>query len=749
MSALDPRDVQALGFSLLHFIWQGTALAGLLAGLNLLLRQAAPQVRYLLAAATLGAMLLAPALTFLTLRHGVSETPAVLAARVGEWGAVGVSGDGVRGTAVSGGGQQGPGAVYSSAATHGADMTNWVGTGLRLRLEPWLPAFVSLWCAGVLLFSLRTLGGFALVQQLKRSKLCGPPLVVRETVARLREALRVTAAVQVFESALVHAPTVIGWFRPVVLVPTSALTGLTPQQLELILAHELAHIRRRDYLVNLLQTAVETLLFYHPAVFWVSGRMRMEREHCCDDLAVAACGSPVRYARALADLQGLCAEAPVLAMAASGGSLLERIARLVQPPRPLSAASRGLSVLLVVLAVGLAMGIGVSFVGGPSVRLAHAAVMPPEEPPSALELPQTAPSATTDEKCERCPAPDAANATPEGESECDSGSECADCSSECVRCDCEGEESAEEGEAEVSTEAAAFSATAAATDTAAATETNAASRAEPRPVTRAAAESRAFPLERILELARAGVTPEYVDQMDALGFSSLSAEQLVAFRNHGVGPEYVKALSEVGFSGLTPDQLTSLRSQGVSADYVREMKAQGLDQLSLSDILALRAQGISAESVAEMKKAGYDDLSVSKLLALRAQGVDGRYILELKALGYSDLSVGKLLALRAQGITPQYVRALADLGYPRLEVPKLLALRAQGVTPEWIATLKETGLSDLSPGALIALRAAGVSSEFVREMKDAGLDALTAEELIELKNNGVRPDLLKRLRGRM
>jgi beta-lactamase regulating signal transducer with metallopeptidase domain len=719
MSALDPRDVQALGFSLLHFIWQGTALAALLAGLNLLLRHAAPQVRYLLAAATLGAMLLAPALTFLTLRHGVLATPAV---PVGEQETPSVSGHGVPGAAVSSDGLRRPAAVYSSAATHREDMASWVGTGLRLRLEPWLPAFVSLWCAGVLALSLRTLGGFALVQQLKRSRLDAPPPVVRETVARLREALRVTAAVQVFESALVHAPTVIGCFRPVVLVPVSVLTGLTPQQLELILAHELAHIRRRDYLVNLLQTAVETLLFYHPAVFWVSGRMRVEREHCCDDLAVAACGSPVRYARALADLEGLCAEAPALAMAASGGSLLERIARLVQPPRPLSAASRGLSVLLVVLAVGLALAVGVSFVGGSSARLAHAAAMPPEEPPSAPGLPQTSPPETTDEKCERCPAPDMANETPEGESECDSESECADCNSECVPCDCE-EESADEGEAAVSPEAHAVSAT--------------------------AADSRAFSLERILELARAGVTPEYVDQMDALGFSSLSAEQLVAFRNHGVSPEYVKELAEAGFGGLSPDQLTSLRSQGISAEYVREMKAQGLGQLSLSDLLALRAQGISAESVAEMKKAGYEDLSVSKLLALRAQGVDGRYIVELKALGYSDLSVGKLLALRAQGITPQYVRALADLGYPRLEVPKLLALRAQGVEPEWIATLKQAGLSDLSPGALIALRAAGVSSEFIREIKDAGLDALTAEELIELKNNGVRPDLLKRLRGRM
>ena len=89
------------------------------------------------------------------------------------------------------------------------------------------------------------------------------------------------------------------------LLPMSALAGLSPLQVEAILAHELAHIRRHDYLVNLLQTLLETLLFYHPAVWWLSRQIRIEREHCCDDLAVSLCGDPVVYARALADLEEL------------------------------------------------------------------------------------------------------------------------------------------------------------------------------------------------------------------------------------------------------------------------------------------------------------------------------------------------------------------------------------------------------------------------------------------------------------
>src|ERR687891_1536007 len=102
------------------------------------------------------------------------------------------------------------------------------------------------------------------------------------------------------------------------------MSGLSAQQLEAILAHELAHIRRHDYLVNLLQTLVETLLFYHPAVWWLSRRIRLEREHCCDDLAVSLCGDPYTYASALADLEQLRGSGQ-LVVAATGGSLLQRV----------------------------------------------------------------------------------------------------------------------------------------------------------------------------------------------------------------------------------------------------------------------------------------------------------------------------------------------------------------------------------------------------------------------------------------
>ena len=132
---------------------------------------------------------------------------------------------------------------------------------------------------------------------------------------------------QVFESTLVHVPTIVGWLRPVILLPASVITGLPAAHLDAVLAHELAHVRRHDYLVNSLQAIVETLLFYHPVVWWCSRQIRIEREHCCDDIVVEACGDRVAYATALAQLEELRRLQPMLSLNVTGGRLIDRVRR--------------------------------------------------------------------------------------------------------------------------------------------------------------------------------------------------------------------------------------------------------------------------------------------------------------------------------------------------------------------------------------------------------------------------------------
>src|SRR6185369_15346699 len=243
---------------------------------------------------------------------------------------------------------------------HSTDLSS-VPSSSRLfdsaRIERWLPMLVFAWICGVVILSLRLVSGWVWVQRMK-SHGTSPIEDGWDVIAmRLSRRLHIARTVRLLRSTLVEVPTVIGSMKPVILLPASALSGLNPHQLEAILAHELAHIRRHDYLVNLLQTVVETLLFYHPAVWWLSRRIRAERENCCDDLAVSLCGDPYTYARALADLEELRTPGRHFVMAASGGSLVQRVRRLLGAPSHAGRAPgwlAGSASVLVVL--GLAAG---------------------------------------------------------------------------------------------------------------------------------------------------------------------------------------------------------------------------------------------------------------------------------------------------------------------------------------------------------------------------------------------------------
>jgi GWxTD domain-containing protein len=250
-----------------------------------------------------------------------------------------------------------------------------------------LPWIAPLWGAGVLFFHLRSLGGWIAARRLRLAGVCRAPGDWQQRIDGLAVRLRISKPAALLESCLADVPVVIGYVRPVILMPVGLLAGLPVAQVEAILIHELAHIRRRDYLVNLMQTFVEGLLFYHPAVWWISGVIRAERENCCDDLAVAATGDARQYAAALAALEQNRWAAHELALAATGGSLMKRIRRLLQQPeRPRAAWTPAISASLLVIGAGIALASWQT----PLAQKPQApvpAVLPAPAAPVAIELP--------------------------------------------------------------------------------------------------------------------------------------------------------------------------------------------------------------------------------------------------------------------------------------------------------------------------------------------------------------------------
>jgi uncharacterized protein (TIGR03435 family) len=316
--------VQALGHALLHFLWQGSLLALLLWVVRTIAPASAARVRFAAAGLILTAMPLVLMVTIAKdLPAGSRNTKHVTRP--------------VAQAQVRAGAPPKEAVLYAPTAS-----------GPRAGVSGWA---VCIWITGVLALSLRALGGWTRAQRLKIQVQSGSA-ELEAMLRRLKSRMGVSAPVKVYTSAIARVPMVIGWMRPYILLPVTALTGLSVAQIEALVAHELAHIRRHDYLVNLLQTAIETVLFYHPAVWWVGKQMRLEREHCCDDIAVAICGSPLEYASALAEMEEIRGRNTEPAMAANGGELLGRIRRLLGQPEPASRSTL-LAVVLALLIAGV------------------------------------------------------------------------------------------------------------------------------------------------------------------------------------------------------------------------------------------------------------------------------------------------------------------------------------------------------------------------------------------------------------
>jgi uncharacterized protein (TIGR03435 family) len=300
-SILHPA-VQAIGWALLHFVWQGALLAAFVATIF----RSAPS---------------APHVTVVT----ATDRPAIAAAP-----------------------------PHTGRAPL-ADLPAW-----PMHRENALPGWaVCLWLAGVAVLSIYTAAGWMRVRTLRQRSASPLNAEWNDTLHGLMQKLRISRPVRLCSSTIAEVPALIGWLRPCILLPVAAVAGLSESQLRAVLAHELAHIRRHDYLVNLLQAMVETLLFYHPAVWWVSRRIREEREHCCDDLAVSVCGDVIVYASALAQLEELRGAISEPALAATGGDLLARIRRLLGE----EAASRMSGPAGAAIAASLLLGAAISLLG--------------------------------------------------------------------------------------------------------------------------------------------------------------------------------------------------------------------------------------------------------------------------------------------------------------------------------------------------------------------------------------------------
>jgi beta-lactamase regulating signal transducer with metallopeptidase domain len=692
---LDKPIFQALGWTLIHFIWQGALIAILYVSVSVLLRRFTANVRYAAACTAMLLMLIAPAATMLAISSGTDNAPA--GPQPGE-AALGVK---ITEAVLESRAEQLMPATDSEIEPVPAPLQNSVKRWAQDRLPRSMPWLLALWFAGVFFLSLRFAGGLVMVQRLKRIETSANVQLWQQRLASLSHRLRVSRPVRLCESALVEVPTVIGWLRPVILLPASALTGLSPDQLEALLAHELAHIRRYDYLVNLLQTSIETLFFYHPAVWWVSAQVRQEREHCCDDLAVAACGDVLTYARALTALEQLRGSEPQLAVAASGGSLLVRIQRLLRGRAPaLYGFESGLAGFIALVTIFILL------VGAQSALLSHNAKAAALKDATVLTLSDSTPAAAA-QTADQVPAgnvghraADRVTTQADDSAPIDEGSEVQEPGSPATN-----EAPAQDdksGAQDFISEMASAGLTNLNVDQVAALKVHGVTAKFVREM--GALVSQMPGADEVVAMKLHGVSPEHANEFKALGLNRLDADQLIAFAIHRVTPQFVTDLKSAGCANIDPDSLIAFRIHGVTPAFIQEMKDIGFANLSGDQLTAFKIHGVTTLFVQTMRSFIRGNLSADDLVALRIHGVSPEMIKELEIMGYTNLTADRLMALRIHGVTPGFIRSIQEAGYGRITVDQLTELKMSGVTPEFIHLVKSRGFTDVTLHQLAELR---------------------------------------------
>jgi len=635
---ISPELLQALGWTLLHFVWQGAALAALFAVTNALCRRAT--TRYALAVIALALMMAAPLITLAGLMR--QKDPAV---GYGAPGASALAVKPVEGVSVA----AGPGAPAPEAPAPQPAGILWC---------------VEAWFLGVLLLSLRTAGGLFLVEKMRRCEMRPVARELYEKCLALQRKMGLERVIRYCECLRLDAPAVLGWVRPVVLLPAKALTGLSEEQIAMIIAHELAHIRRLDGFVNLFQIGVETLLFYHPAVWWVSQRIRTEREHCCDDEAVAVSGDAVNYARALT-LMEEWRTAPSLLMAANRSPLSERVVRLLGLDE---AAGRLRVAGMAVAVVGLAgaMLAGNAFLGVAHAALGSKASANRHQAGSNLAAPEEQSSSTVI----------------------------------VVR------------PANTSTAAKSF----ASTEQAGKDKDN----------------DKLKEKKQERDEEQASGKESYLEGMEAAGFKSLTADELIAMKIQGVTPAYVKEIHELGMKP-TVEELIGMRVQGITPEYLRDMRNLA-PNLGIDELIGMKVQGITPQYANDMRGLGLK-FDPENLIGMKVQGITPEYVKGMQALGFKP-DTEELIGMKVQGITPDYVKGIEATGL-KPDVDDLIGMKVQGITPEYVKFMQDAGFKNLDVDELIGAKVEGITPEFIDKARKHGFQNLTLDKLIALKQAGV------------
>ena len=641
-------EMIALGWTLLHFCWQGVVIAIAFAIVDRLTRRKLAATRYFVALCAFALMPLVVAITFANEMRSAPENPNVL-----------ISHSFTNASALKAGLKSG---IPAFIVPVSEERKAWI----TARTEQVLPWVDGMWMLGVLLLAMRSIGGWFHLQSLrKRARWAVPPLV-QVGFRRMCNKLLVAGEITLRVSNEVLSPMAMGVWRKTVIIPVSIMMRVPLEELEAIFAHELAHIKRWDYVTNLIQTAVESVLFFHPAVWWISRLLRERREVCCDEIAVRSCADAVLYARALLRLEEQRSADTQLAVAlvGSNGSLLRRVSRVLG--EGISMESNMTSGVRVI-AAGAVM---VAMLMGPKVK-------------EAIATPIQSHLTTAIQQSLLKSHPSIANVSTTLK----------------TKYIAQTRESGAKKDEKSEPQATAI--------------------VDVAPTSKVAVNialaPMALPVTTNMQVQATRMAVNISSQLKAAAIlADMQAAANAPLPNGTAGGKaYLDGMKDAGYPlslSNDLDSLVALRSLGVTPEYAKSINSIGLGKASVHELITLKALGVSPEYVSELKQSGLGPKDFQEVVTEKSLGISPAYAAAMKSSGFGDLSVHELVALKAQGMTPEYASWLKKQ-FPQATMEQLQRAAIFHVNEKFVAEAKSHGFDDKDLDKLLRLKMTGLIDE--------------------------------------
>jgi beta-lactamase regulating signal transducer with metallopeptidase domain len=775
-----PHISQALGWTILHSLWQAMLIAIFSAVVLLYLRKKTAKTRYRVVGLSMLMILVSAIATFSWYANYPIETEAFSNDQVSDQELYIPCSD----TTIS---------VLARETNEEALQPIAV---VQNYFKPHLSLIALIWCFGFAFCLLRLLGHIAQVYYLKTQRNFPADEYWVDIKDNLLQKAGLNKTVELVESAMVRTPILVGHLKPFIMFPIGLINRLDPSEVEAIIAHEVAHIIRRDYLFNILQSLVETIFYYHPAVWWLSNAMRREREIAADELAIALTGNAVNYAKALVVVQELAyfPLSPALAFAGPRKSqLFMRIQHILHSKHSKSFVmekffSAGVFLLLLVgltyaqrgqQAEDKTSGLPTRSVTSPFTSAdSTAGIWEGQIKNNELCLTLTRRSKHNNWSDYNCFPVSDFTTLPNGRGTFSMTREAGTISFT-------GEFDGKEGYGRFSfVEDTKFRSLL--------SEYNIRNVKESvmihlfmNDVNRDYLEflkqkgyknidgnelaglaihgldqgtittyldmfekqgKKTVDLDDLMSFKIHEVTNEYIAQINALGFQDLGLDDYLSAKIHDITPEFVQSCKEMGYKNLSFDDVLSFKIHGMSPEYLSQMKDAGYGSLTADEAQSFKIHDVSPEYIASLKAAGFTNLSADDLQGFKIHGITPEYVANLKAAGFTNLNNDEIMAFKIHGVTPEYVASLKAAGISNLDNDEITAFKIHGLTPEVIKTYQQMGFKDLGNEGLISMKIHGITTAFIESFKPVIDSKLTLDQAISLKIHQLTPEFIRNAR---